>query len=242
MTKLICAIESRTPLFAVGIRRRNAAVFTLLIGFVSCVLAQEIAQQPQEVSSSAHPVRVETAAKSLNTLITGANPAWKDLTPAQQLSLAPLEKHWNTLEEINKQKWIAIAAGYSTLPASKQARLHSRMTEWASLSKQQRIQARLNFSQSKQLTPTQKTATWEAYQALSPEEKKKVATLPPHKAAEVISARKPTPVKKLILAPVNRKSSARIIYVPPLKNSIVTNNTLLPNAPRQRLPASSPKN
>lgn len=241
MTKLTCAIESPTRPFAVGIRR-DAAVFSLMIGFASCVLAQETAPPPLEASSSAHPVRVETPAKSLNTLITGANPAWKDLTPAQQLSLAPLEKHWNTLEEINKQKWIAIAAGYSTLPPSKQARLHSRMTEWASLSKQQRIQARLNFSQSKQLTPTQKTATWEAYQALSPEEKKKVATLPPHKATEVVNASKPPPVKKLILAPVNRKSSARIIYVPPLKNSIVTNNTLLPTAPRQHIPASSPQN
>jgi hypothetical protein len=217
-------------------------VFSFLIGFASFVLAQETAPPPLEVASSAHPVRVEPPAKSLNTLITGTNPAWKDLTPAQQLSLAPLEKHWNTLEEINKQKWIAIAAGYATLPPSKQARLHSRMTEWASLSKQQRIQARLNFSQSKQLTPTQKTATWEAYQALSPEEKKKVATLPPHKTTEVVNASKPTPVKKLILAPVNRKSSARIIYVPPLKNSIVTNNTLLPTAPRQHIPASSPQN
>lgn len=241
MTKLTCAIESPPRPFAVGIRR-DAMVFSFLIGFASFVLAQETAPPPLEVSSSAHPVRVEPPAKSLNTLITGTNPAWKDLTPAQQISLAPLEKHWNTLEEINKQKWIAIAAGYATLPPSKQARLHSRMTEWASLSKQQRIQARLNFSQSKQLTPTQKTATWEAYQALSPEEKKKVATLPPHKTTEVLNASKPTPVKKLILAPVNRKSSARIIYVPPLKNSIVTNKTLLPNAPRQRIPASSLQN
>ena len=62
------------------------------------------------------------------------------------------------------------------------------MTEWAALSPQQRTQARLNFAETKQLSPDDKKAKWEAYQALPPEEKRKLAAgaaKPPPTAAAV---------------------------------------------------------
>ena len=61
------------------------------------------------------------------------------------------------------------------MSGAEQAKLHSRMTEWAALSPQQRTQARLNFAETKQLSPDDKKAKWEAYQALPPEEKRKLA-------------------------------------------------------------------
>ena len=52
-----------------------------------------------------------------------------------------------------------------------QARLHSRMAEWAALSPQQRTLARMNFAESQKVETDDKRAKWEAYQALPPEEK-----------------------------------------------------------------------
>ena len=74
------------------------------------------------------------------------------------------------------------------MPGAEQDKLHSRMTEWAALSPQQRTQARLNFAETKQLSPDDKKAKWEAYQALPPEEKRKLAAgaaKPPPTAAAV---------------------------------------------------------
>lgn len=119
----------------------------------------------------------------------------------------PLAASWNSLAESNKRKWIAIAANYPRLAPAEQEKLHSRMAEWVSLSQQQREQARLNFAESKRLTPTQKAANWQAYQALSPEEKQKLAAVP-------VTKQKPRQLPKLsdAIQAVNR-------------------NTLLPPAP-----------
>ena len=74
----------------------------------------------------------------------------------------------DTLSEAQKRKWLALSAELpASMPRAEQAKLHSRMTEWAALSPQQRTQARLNFAETKQLSPDDKKAKWEAYQALS---------------------------------------------------------------------------
>ena len=64
---------------------------------------------------------------------------------------------------------------FDNLSTKEQAILHERMAEWASLSPQQRAQARLNFNQTKSLDVDAKKTQWETYQALSPEDKKKLA-------------------------------------------------------------------
>jgi hypothetical protein len=45
------------------------------------------------------------------------------------------------------------------------------MHGWVKLSPEQRAQARINFSTAKTLSPEEKQKQWEAYQALSPDEK-----------------------------------------------------------------------
>src|SRR5207253_10497564 len=60
------------------------------------------------------------------------------------------------------------------LSGEEQAKLHSRMAEWVGLSPQQRSAARLNYGETKKLSSDDKKAKWEAYQALPPEEKKKL--------------------------------------------------------------------
>ena len=83
--------------------------------------------------------------------------------------------------------------------------MHSRMNEWVALSPQQRAAARLNFAKtkelSKELTPDEKKAKWETYQALSPEEKARLASNASPKPAGAAIAVKPVEPQKLAVKP-----------------------------------------
>lgn len=189
-----------------------------------------LAQSSTKVSSSDVPVKNSTALALISKL------TWQDLTQTQKASLKPLAANWKTLSAAQQRKWIAIAANYPGLTPVEQVKLHNRMTEWVSLSPQQRAQARLNFARAKQLNPTQKTATWKAYQALSPEEKKKLAIAAVPKPAGAAAATKPVPPQKLSTVPVTRhipKQPARIAS--PI--AALHRNTLLP---RSQAPVAPP--
>ena len=104
-------------------------------------------------------------------------PGWEQLDTPQKLALYPLAPRWAMLGEQHKRQWLAIAQGFSRLPEAEQERLHLRMADWASLSAQQRSQARLNYAATNRLAPDSKRAQWEAYQALSSEEKNRLAAV-----------------------------------------------------------------
>lgn len=136
---------------------------------------------------------------------SASGPSWAELTPSQQKALAPLASNWNTISEPQKRKWLEISKNYSSLPPEGQATLNSRMNEWVTLSPQQRAQARLNFGKTKelarQLTPEEKNAKWQAYQALSPEEKQKLAAKASPKPSGAATAVKPVAPQKLTKVP-----------------------------------------
>jgi hypothetical protein len=167
-----------------------------------------------------------------------SSPTWAELTPPQQQSLAPLAGTWRVLSEAHKRKWLALSQNYPTMPPGEQARLHSRMAEWAALSPQQRTLARLNFAESQKLNTDDKRAKWEAYQNLSPEEKRTLAAgaaaakpAPPPTAVAV----QPVPQQKLARIPKPKKpenATAKIAVVP----GQVDNNTLLPQPMAPVLP------
>ncbi|MEJ8838900.1 DUF3106 domain-containing protein [Ramlibacter sp. AN1133] len=159
-----------------------------------------------------------------------SSPTWAELTQQQQLSLAPLSGTWRVLGEAHKRKWLALSQNYPTMPPGEQARLHSRMAEWAALSPQQRTLARLNFAESQKIKTDDKRAKWEAYQNLSPEEKRKLAAgaaaakPPPPPTAVAVQ---PVPQQKLARIPKPKKAesgAAKIAVVP----GQVDTNTLLP--------------
>lgn len=215
--------------------RLACAVFScsLLVycAIVSCAWAQGVASTPAVTPSATKPPPSGTPSTTvIPRKASSSKPAWQDLTPTQQVSLKPLAANWNTLSESHKRKWLAIAFNYPTLAPTEQAKLHSRMTEWVALSRQQRIQARLNFAESKQLTPTQKAATWQAYQALSPEEKKKLATSASPKPAGAAAAVKPALPQKLATVPVTRQASKQTAKIA-VPGHVVNPNTLLPRTP-----------
>jgi len=134
-----------------------------------------------------------------------SQPTWQKLTPAQQQALRPLAGNWHELPEARKRKWLEISKNYHALPPAEQAMMHSRMSEWVSLSQNERTQARLNFVETKKLSPQEKAAQWQAYQALSPEEKKKLASKAPTKPTTGAAIVKPVAASdKLTKVPVTR--------------------------------------
>ena len=72
---------------------------------------------------------------------------------------------------LTKRRWLVLADRYPSMSEKEQAKLHERMLSWASLSAQQRNQARLNFENAKRLTPDDLLLKWQEYQALTAAEK-----------------------------------------------------------------------
>lgn len=204
--------------------QRPSLVGVLLIAALLALPTFSFAQaaKPAPVASGA-PGTAKSAA-SAPARVTVSKPSWAELTPMQQKALQPLSSSWNTtISEPQKRKWLEISKNYPSLSPEEQATMHSRMNEWVTLSPQQRAQARLNFAKtkelSKQLTPEEKKATWETYQALSPEEKQKLAAKANPKPAGAATAVKPVAPQKL--APVSphpvRASSKPAPKITPLQ-------------------------
>ncbi len=162
------------------------------------------ASAPRPAASTPRPGVARPSASKSVAVKALTKPLWTELTPAQQQSLGPLAPpRWDTLSEARKRKWLALSANFPKMSGAEQAKLHSRMNEWASLSTQQRIQARLSFGETQQIPADDKKAKWEAYQALPAEEKRKLAagaTKSPATAAAV----KPVAPEKLAVVPKPR--------------------------------------
>jgi hypothetical protein len=125
-------------------------------------------------------------------------PRWQDLSISQRSALKPLEREWGGIDAARKQKWLDIAGRYHGLPPAEQARMSARMTQWATLSPNERGKARLNFQDARQLTPQERQSRWEAYQALTPEQRRQLAArqVPP---AREKAARDPVQTKSNIV-------------------------------------------
>jgi hypothetical protein len=102
----------------------------------------------------------------------GQGPAWSALKPAQREALKPLERDWAGFDSLRKSKWLEIAERYPHLSAQDQALLQARMTAWSRLTPMERGQARLNFEEAKQAPMQDRQASWEAYQTLSPDQRR----------------------------------------------------------------------
>ncbi|MDO8771861.1 MAG: DUF3106 domain-containing protein [Burkholderiaceae bacterium] len=161
------------------------------------VCAQNSAQQPA-------PVKPQLATSAPSSIEN-----WNSLTAQQKEALAPLSTVWANISPVKKKKWLDISKGFALLSAEGKETLHLRMKEWVSLSPTQREQARINFVQTKKLTPDDKQTQWQAYQALSAEEKQKLAKInsashPPGAAP----AFKPVPKGKLVTTPTPTNGNA----------------------------------
>ena len=148
-----------------------------------------------------------------------ADALWQNLKGSQKKALAPLAPYWTQLSPAQKNKWLAMSNNFDNLSSKEQSVLHERMADWASLSPQQRAQARLNFNETKTLGTETKKSHWEAYQALSPEDKKKLAAQQTTgiqgaaTASQITSPRKviPLPGKSIPIETINKSSTGIVI-------------------------------
>ena len=188
--------------------------------------------EPSSILASAPAVATAQAATAS---VTGkahasagvSNLPWTALSAAQRESLAPLADTWNAFSDTRKRKWIAIANSLPNLSPEERQKLRERMEDWAKLSRRDREQARLNFAQSKTISKADLAANWEAYQALSTEERQRLAALAPQKPPGAAVAVKPPPVERMVPIPLTRQTPAseRSAFAQQMQ---LDRNTLLP--------------
>lgn len=196
------------------------------------------AQTPASAAASTAP-RPKTVELQTNTSTKPA--AWQDLHPDQKLALQPLAKIWNTLASGQQLKWLTLASNFKKMSQDDQLKLQSRMHEWASLGMRERDQARIGFAETRQLSDEQKKAKWEAYQALSPQEKQALAQQNPPKVGLAAKSTAPVPADKKVNMPKAAAPTASSTASAPLAGAMekrkprlaavpekVSPNTLLP--------------
>lgn len=192
--------------------RRITPAFVLALALLGALAfgGVRVWQQGRTAHSSAASAQALAAALAARNQVLpaeknpalSAGPSWDELDGAQQKALQPLALRWAVLSEPQKRRWLVIAKNFPRLPAKEQHRLHARMTEWANLSAQQRSQARLNYAVTNQLSADSKRAQWEAYQALSEEEKSRLAVAT-HRNMGAATAIHPVAPRKLVQVPAS---------------------------------------
>lgn len=197
------AVLNRT-LFVVGpaVRSGKSGPHQILaVGFVLAsmlfVVSSASAQTPPARPASA----AKTGSVTTATKTSFSRPVWAQLTVQQQVALRPLAEVWDPLSEAQKRKWLEISKSYPSLAPEDQAKMHSRLVEWVAMSPQQRAAARLNFGKTQELasklSADEKKAKWQSYQALSPEEKRRLAEKAPPRPTGAATALKPVAPQKL---------------------------------------------
>ncbi len=213
-----------------------AAAFSLTLASAQTrpEAATKAAGSPASAASSA----AATSPKA----VSPTKPLWSELTAGQQMALRPLAPHWNALNAGQKRKWLALSRNFANMSADDQVTLHSRMIEWAALSNQQRTQARLNFAEVKRIPADERKAKWEQYQALSEEEKRKLAERAPVKPRGAAIPVRPVSAQKLVPVPAiapGGQHTPRILLTPPPAPASAP-ATMMVATPAERVPATTP--
>ena len=185
---------------------------------VLCTAVTGVFAQTLQASAANPPARSSAAPAS--------NSSWQSLQSSQKKALAPLAPHWAQISPAQRNKWLAMSNNFDNLSNKEQAILHERMAEWSSLSPRQRAQARLNFNQTKTLDADAKKTQWEAYQALSPEDKKKLAAQQTTGIRGAATASKAASPNKVI--PLSGKSIPAEAATKSTSSIVIDKKTLLP--------------
>ena len=228
--------------------RRTTPAFVLALALLGALAfyGVQVWQQVRMAPGTVVPAEAFTAPSAARsndmraekTTAPTPGPGWEQLDRTQKLALYPLAPRWAILSEVQKRRWLAIAKTFSTLPPTEQERLHNRMTEWASLSAQQRSQARLNYAVTNKLAPDNKRAQWEAYQALSAEEKNRLAAAATRRSMGAATAVHPVSPRKLVKVPAATASANNAANPPKIPVSADWNRPQTPTAAEAKSPAA----
>lgn len=185
----------------------QAAGFLAACAFLMPAPAQDAASEPAAALALPAPAQLKPPAPLMPA------PDWSGLTPDQQLALAPLQKDWNGLDATRRSKWLEIAPRFAALPPQARERLHERMRAWVSLSPAERQQARAGYQWAKRINKSgNREAKWEAYQALSPEQRHELAA----KAARKQAAPPCLTGKKCTVADLEAKPKSNLVPPAPV--------------------------
>jgi hypothetical protein len=160
-------------------------------------------------------------------------PTWQSLTPSQQSALAPLRRDWPTLDSQRKLKWLEVAGRFRTMPQADRERVQARMAEWARMTPTERARARLQFQASRQFSPEDRQALWEAYQALPDDERRALAQRPPlapQPASAAQTATSNADAKRNVLAP-GRQAAAKPVTPTSVQAQPGVSTTLMSTKP-----------
>jgi len=196
----------------------GAVIWALALAVAAFGLTLASAQTHSPSARPGETAQAAPAAASSPSAPRATKPYWSELTAEQQQALQPLASHWHTLNAGHKRKWLALSRNYANMSADDRTTLHSRMIEWAALSNQQRAQARLNFAEVKRVPADERKAKWEQYQALSEEEKRRLAERAPAKPYGAAIPVRPVPAQKLVTVPAVTPAgqhTPRIMLAPP---------------------------
>jgi hypothetical protein len=208
----------------------TAVAIALVVGIASALAQVTPAAAPPRPTVAAP---VPPTAPATTPVRSEEGVRWQKLKPAQREALKPLQQEWSGIDAPRKQKWLDLAERMPSMPADERARVQTRMSEWARLTPGERGQARLRFQEAKQIPASDRVMRWEAYQALSPEQKNALAaravpTRPaPASAGSDPSMRRPAGLGRT--EPSERREAAQV------KSNIVT-SPAYPRTPRQIAP------
>jgi hypothetical protein len=151
-----------------------AVVLAALVAWLAWFLWQDAGNaSPNATRSAATSASIPgMPAKGARAL---EKPLWRDLSPAQQVALAPLHPEWDAMEGARKKKWLEMSRRFASMNTTEQGRVHERMRQWMRLTPEQRSLARENYNKARKLAPGDKAATWESYKQLTPGEKQRLA-------------------------------------------------------------------
>ncbi len=181
--KLSALLDQRGPklgpgasgLQRLGVSRGCVSGFSgwqvLTLSWASAALCWTAASQAQPVAAPGKPVAVATSPQPQPE----ARPLWLELGSAQQDALAPLKGEWGSISAIRKQTWLQLANRMPNMTSEERARVQQRMTEWLAMSPRQRGQTRIQFQEARQLAPGGRQEHWDAYQALSADQRRALA-------------------------------------------------------------------
>lgn len=155
---------------------------------------------------------------------------WRELTSMQKRVLMPLERHWSSMDDTGRDKWINVANRFDKLSPAEQQRVQERMSQWAKLPPQERGEARLRFQQTRQLTADERQQKWAAYQALPVEDRQDLAHQAKRKAKPVFLADNMMGPREARQAYANKRNSTQVVSD---KKSNVVPNALSATAPVQ---------
>ena len=229
-----------SPLFRSTASGFTMACVGLLSGCLASATAQTTVQTTLQTAAQAAPSSTPTLANAnanadgtaQKSLTPAVSTAWQQLNPRQKQALAPLGAQWGALTGQQQNKWLAISQNFTQLSVPEQITMHARMADWVALSPQQRNLARLNFNTIQKLPKEDKKAQWEAYQALSAEEKSLLS------AGSAVPTKSAAPTAKPLAAHRVVTTTVRPTSKDQAQPIAIDRKTLLP--PTTSLPVPAP--